>query len=242
MTVSKGEGVKVGFDGSLRLEFHGAKVTSDADDFSPIVIWMMRWVYSIVCPSCFTIRSDRAQHPAPPHGLAAPIGIQPTWRVMKMSTMPIAYRVDPTMRRSPERSLGDKNAASANTMGRFETKMLSVEDNLQALSEVNGRWVERCAAENNSSTHHFGYGQFSQSGPRRARSLWSTTAISDAPATIPCFASTSSDHCEGSMLRPGNVHSADRWKELLEPIVARYERKTVRKYFGDACLRQARDL
>ena len=37
------------------------------------------------------------------------------------------------------------------------------------------------------------------------------------------------------MLRPGNVHSADRWKDLLEPIVARYEKKKVRKYFrGDA--------
>ena len=37
------------------------------------------------------------------------------------------------------------------------------------------------------------------------------------------------------MLRPGNVHSADGWKELLEPIVTCYEKKTVRKYFrGDA--------
>ncbi len=37
------------------------------------------------------------------------------------------------------------------------------------------------------------------------------------------------------MLRPGKVHSADSWKELLEPIVARYEGKKVRKYFrGDA--------
>jgi hypothetical protein len=37
------------------------------------------------------------------------------------------------------------------------------------------------------------------------------------------------------MLRPGNDHSADRWKELLEPIVRRYEDKKVRKYFrGDA--------
>ena len=36
------------------------------------------------------------------------------------------------------------------------------------------------------------------------------------------------------MLRPGNVHSANRWKELLEPIVRRYENKKVRKYFrGD---------
>lgn len=33
------------------------------------------------------------------------------------------------------------------------------------------------------------------------------------------------------MLRPGNVHSADRWKEMLEPIVRWYENKKVRKYF-----------
>ena len=51
----------------------------------------------------------------------------------------------------------------------------------------------------------------------------------------PLFCFNQFGDCEGSMLRPGNVHSADRWKELLEPIVARYEKKTVRKYFqGDA--------
>ena len=37
------------------------------------------------------------------------------------------------------------------------------------------------------------------------------------------------------MRRPGNVHSAERWKELLDPIVGRYEGKKLRKYFrGDA--------
>ena len=37
------------------------------------------------------------------------------------------------------------------------------------------------------------------------------------------------------MLRPGNVHSADRWKEVLEPVVQRYKHKKIRKYFrGDA--------
>ena len=36
---------------------------------------------------------------------------------------------------------------------------------------------------------------------------------------------------EGAMLRPGNVHSADGWRELLSPIAARYERAGVRRYF-----------
>ena len=31
--------------------------------------------------------------------------------------------------------------------------------------------------------------------------------------------------CEGAMLRPGNVHSAERWREVLEPVVKRYRRK-----------------
>ena len=33
------------------------------------------------------------------------------------------------------------------------------------------------------------------------------------------------------MLRPGNVHSARNWREVLEPILARYERTRVRRYF-----------
>jgi Transposase DDE domain group 1 len=41
--------------------------------------------------------------------------------------------------------------------------------------------------------------------------------------------------CEGAMLRPGNVHSADRWREVLEPVVDRYWRKGMRQLFrGDA--------
>ena len=37
----------------------------------------------------------------------------------------------------------------------------------------------------------------------------------------------------------GNVHSADRWKEVLNPIVKRYENKKNRNYFrGDAAFAQ----
>ena len=59
-------------------------------DFSPIVIWMRRWVYSIVYPSCFTIRvpgatSSTTSRPCCANRYTA------DWLVMKMSTMPIVY-------------------------------------------------------------------------------------------------------------------------------------------------------
>jgi hypothetical protein len=37
--------------------------------------------------------------------------------------------------------------------------------------------------------------------------------------------------CEGAVLRPGNVHSADGWKDLLEPIVDRYGETDKKLYF-----------
>ncbi len=33
------------------------------------------------------------------------------------------------------------------------------------------------------------------------------------------------------MLRPGNVHSADRWRDVLEPVVELYRERDLRRYF-----------
>ena len=53
----------------------------------------------------------------------------------------------------------------------------------------------------------------------------------------PLFCFNQFGDCEGAMLRPGNVHSAHGWQEVLEPILARYERCGVRRYFrADAAL------
>jgi len=37
--------------------------------------------------------------------------------------------------------------------------------------------------------------------------------------------------CEGAKLRPGNVHSADDWQEVLEPIIDRYLQMALRLLF-----------
>ena len=40
---------------------------------------------------------------------------------------------------------------------------------------------------------------------------------------------------ERCALRPGNVHSADGWRDVLEPVLARYRHTMQRRYFrGDA--------
>ncbi len=43
---------------------------------------------------------------------------------------------------------------------------------------------------------------------------------------------------EQCALRPGNVHSADGWKDMLEPVVARYRypERDLRRYFAPMSL------
>ena len=42
----------------------------------------------------------------------------------------------------------------------------------------------------------------------------------------PLFCFNQFGDCEGALLRPGSVHSADRWREMLEPIVERYSSRS----------------
>ncbi len=60
-------------------------------------------------------------------------------------------------------------------------------------------------------------------------------AILGVPAIIPCSCFNQSGDLERSTLRPGNVHSAHGWRDALEPVVARYRDRNLRRYFrGDA--------
>jgi hypothetical protein len=48
----------------------------------------------------------------------------------------------------------------------------------------------------------------------------------------PLFLFNQFGDCEGALLRPGNVHSTDRWREVLEPVVNRYLRHQRVTCFG----------
>ena len=47
----------------------------------------------------------------------------------------------------------------------------------------------------------------------------------------PLFVFNQFGDCEGAMLRAGNVHSAHKWRDVLDPILSRYGATGVRRYF-----------
>src|SRR5436305_14946936 len=56
----------------------------------------------------------------------------------------------------------------------------------------------------------------------------------------PLFVFNQFGDLERCALRPGNVHSADGWREVLEPVIARYRHNMKRRYFrGDAAFPNA---
>ncbi len=186
----KGEGLKLGFDGSLRLEFHGLR-SPRMPGFSPIVIWMRRWVYSIVCPWCFTIRGPGATSST----TSRPCYVNRYTAVslaMKMSTMPIAYRLIRLCGGSPERRSTTRMPPAPTRWGDLRPRCCPSRTTSKPFrkSMVDG-WKERCRKQLIDAS--FWIWTVQQVLSMASKKPLRITAISDAPATIPCFASTSSE-------------------------------------------------
>ncbi len=119
-------------------------------------------------------------------------------------------------------------------MGRFETEWLATEANLAALTDLSGTWIDRVHARrppdgiildmdsSESPTHG------EQEG-----SAWN--GHFGCTCYHPLFVFNQFGDLERCVLRPGNVHSAEGWHAVLEPVIARYRERGLDLYFrGDA--------
>jgi len=142
--------------------------------------------------------------------------------------------IDPVMRAITGKKDKGKQAASANTIGRFETDILTQQENLTSLSDINGKCVQR--AMRKTQHQRIILDMDSSESPVHGEQEGSAyNGHFGCTCFHPLFCFNQFGDCEGVLLRSGNVHSADRWKEVLEPIVERYENRKNRKYFrGDA--------
>ena len=121
------------------------------------------------------------------------------------------------------------SAASASQMGRFETKWLSRPENLAALAELPGQWIDKVHQQRPpkmivlvmDSSESPTYGE--QEGSAYNSHFGCT-------CYHPLFVFNQFGDVERCALRAGNVHSAAEWRAVLEPVVARYREIAKRLY------------
>jgi hypothetical protein len=142
--------------------------------------------------------------------------------------------VDPAMRRVVGGRAVERTAASTSQMSRFETEVLTKHDNIRELMHLSGRWIDRIRkAETRKriildmdSSVSETYGN--QEGSKYNGHFGCT-------CYHPLFCFNQDGDLESTMLREGNVHSANNWKTMLVPIVERYKDDDIDRYFrGDA--------
>ncbi len=129
-------------------------------------------------------------------------------------------------------------AASASAMGRFETEILTRPENLAALADLPSRWID--AAHDRRPPKTITLDMDSSESPvhgRQEGSAWN--GHFQSKCLHPLFVFNQFGDLERCALRPGNVHSADGWEDVLRPVLARYSSDTrpsiTRRYFrGDA--------
>jgi hypothetical protein len=115
-------------------------------------------------------------------------------------------------------------------MGRFETQWLAAPENLSALADFSGHWID--LVHGRRPPRGIVLDMDSSVSPTHGEqemSVW--TGHYACTCYHPLFVFNQFGDLERSALRPGNVHSADGWDGVLKPVVARYQGKVSRIYF-----------
>jgi hypothetical protein len=130
---------------------------------------------------------------------------------------------DPTFRLIGSEKTWDRGAALTSRLQTFETEMLSEEENFTSLARINRKLIGKAEAIDAQqrivldmdSTEIPVYGQQENSAYNRR---FETTCYQ------PLLLFIRGCDCSAAKLRPGNVHSAEDWDELLLPEIERQQK------------------
>ena len=119
-------------------------------------------------------------------------------------------------------------------MGRFETGLLANDANVEALAEMNGVWIDKVHDRRPPKVIILDMDS-SVSPTHGEQEGTAYNGHFGCTCYHPLFLFNQFGDLERCSLRPGNVHSADGWREVMEPVVERYRERMLRRYFrGDA--------
>jgi hypothetical protein len=141
---------------------------------------------------------------------------------------------DPTFRLIGSEKIWDRGAALTSRLQTFDTEMLAEEENFAGLAGLNGALIGRAEAMDSGdrtildldSTEIPVYGEQEQSA---------YNGHFESTCYHPPLLFNREGDCLAAKLRPGNVHSAEGWEELLLPEIERQQRMGKEVAFrGDA--------
>jgi len=224
--------IRVDFDRRLRLEFHGSRITSDAGLLAYRELDDALGLTDLAGQALSDTRRGKNTR----HLLTSLLRQSVFGRLAGYEDVNDADRLvhDPAMRAVVDRGGLDRAAASTSQMGRFETVWLTREANLSALTDLSGTWIDRVHARRPQTTIVLDMDS-SVSETHGTQEGSAYNGHFGCTCYHPLFVFNQFGDLERCALRPGNVHSADGWREVLEPVIARYRGRMTRRYFrGDA--------
>ena len=181
--------LRLQFNPKVRLEFHGATITSDAGLLPIRELDDALGLTHIAADYLQESRSGRNIR----HHLVPLLRESIYSRLAGYDDTNDAERLsqDPAMRVVVGWQGSDRNAASTNTVSRFETGTLTQQDNLQGLARMNPQWVEDAMAHTPHQRVILDMDS-SESQCMAIRRVPPTMGTSSVSAIIPSFYSTSS--------------------------------------------------
>jgi hypothetical protein len=224
--------LRLDFDRRLMLQFRGSAITSDAGLLAYRELDDALHLTDTAADKLADARTGKNGR----HRLAGLLRQAVFGRLAGYEDVNDADRLchDPAMRWV----VGDRaisgSAASASQMGRFETKWLSRPENLTALADLPGQWIDKVRRRRAPKTVILDMDS-SESPTYGEQEGSAYNGHFACTCYHPLFVFNQFGDVERCALRPGNVHSADGWRALLEPVIARYRGIVKHLYFrGDA--------
>ena len=222
----------VDFDRSIKLEFHGSTISSDGgllayrelDEAFALTVMADDLLTDVRTGSNIRHRLIALLRQSIYSRLA---GYEDTNDAERLS-------VDPVMRQVVGSRAVDRRAASTSEMARFETEVLTQQQNLPAMMALSGKWIDcvRTAKPINKLILDLD-SSVSETYGKQEGSAYNGYFRCECYHPMFCF--NQDGDVEAALLRGGNVASAHDWWDVLIPVIDRYRDLDVAKLFrGDA--------